>query len=53
MNDKPIKVKILKQTVAKKKTVRPGDVIELEPNDARFLIHRGKAEEHKPKPAKE
>lgn len=47
---------ILKNTVANKKLVYEGDVIDVDPNDAKFLVYIKKAkyasEAEKPSPAK-
>lgn len=53
MSDQNVKVKIIKQTVANKKTVRVGDIVEVSASDARYLIGAKKAEAPKPKQAKE
>lgn len=44
-------VEIVKNTVAAKKPVRIGDVVELDDSEAQFLIYRGKAKAYTP-PAK-
>lgn len=37
------KIEIVKNTVAAKRPVRSGDIVELDDAEAQFLIHRGKA----------
>ena len=43
-------VKILRRTVCGGEAVKPGDIVEASPADARFLVAIGKAEYSKPKP---
>jgi hypothetical protein len=37
------KIEIIKNTVANKKLVYVGDVVDVDPNDAKFLVHIKKA----------
>lgn len=43
---KKVKITILKLTVANSETVKPGDSLEVEANDAARLIHHGKAKKY-------
>lgn len=43
-----MQIRIIRQTVAQRRTVKPGQVMHLPDSEARALINYGKAEEYKP-----
>lgn len=45
MSDETKRIEILKFTNVKRTRVRPGDVLDVEPRDAKLLINLGKAKE--------
>ena len=48
-----MKIRITKNTVANKQSVKIGQVIDVPDNEGKFLLSIGKAEKHEAKPEKE